>query len=592
MTLALGSSRGGAGRRPGSSSLGLALLAITAAACASPSSTPSGDDHDDGPNPAPACTPGLARSAAARLTHRQWARTVEDLLGLSTGDADAFTQGFTADPRTAGFDTGSSGLRVSAGLGRGYQTAAELLVDRVVTDARLFDALVPCDPAASSGDVCPRRFVEGFLARAFRRPPTGAEVERYLAAFDEGAALPEDTDTAFQAGARLVLEAALQSPKMLYRLEPDGPPAVDAPTPAAPDTDGARALDGYEVASRLSYFLWNTMPDDELFAAAEAGDLVTAEEVRAQATRMVDDPRARDVVLDFHEQWLRTREWNELIRDPEQFPNADDALPGSMREEARRFVSHVVLDQRRGLRALLTSRTTFVDGALAAVYGVSPPSDDGFAEVTLDATRRAGLLTQSGFLAFHADRSDPSPIKRGVYVQREVLCTKIPDPPGDADLDLPPRGGEIYTNRERVEAHTSPEGCQVCHGIINPTGFAFENYDALGGWRDADNGVPVDATAAIPLPGEDALEAAHAVDLVEALAERPDVHRCYATRLVRYGLGREDRASDACLLDRLQTLGLEGASVLELLVELAASEAMRFRAPAGPLDDPGAGGGA
>ncbi|MEO0326303.1 MAG: DUF1588 domain-containing protein, partial [Myxococcota bacterium] len=325
----------------------------------------------------------------------------------------------------------------------------------------------------------------------------------------------------------------------------------------------------------------NTMPDAALFAAAEAGALATEQEVAAQVDRMLDDARVSDVLEDFHAQWLDTDARGELLRAEPLPPGADAA----MTEETRRFVE-AETTAGGGLRALLTSRQSYVNADLAALYGVDGPAPgEGFQAVDLDANERAGLLTQPGFLAHYSDYADPSPIRRGVYVHRRILCTELDPPPGDADLELPPASPEARTNRQRVEAHTSPEGCQRCHADINPVGFAFESFDAVGRWRTTDNGEPVDTEVRVPFRAARDIEVDGPVAMAEALAERPEAHRCYATWWLRYARGRSETPEEACALDALgEASRSEDLGALDLLERLAKSRDVRFRRAEGDDD--------
>ncbi|MEM1417736.1 MAG: DUF1592 domain-containing protein, partial [Myxococcota bacterium] len=408
---------------------------------------------------------------------------------------------------------------------------------------------------------CASTLVATLGERAFRRPLEAAAQARYEA-FLEASAIVEGS---FAQGAAQLVAAMLQSPRFLHRIEAS----------QTPDGSGDVPLDGWEVASRLSYLLWNSMPDDALFEAARTGALGTAAEVEAQVDRMLAAPAAGDVLLDFHAQWLDTDAWGELVR-AEPLP---DGLEASLREQNRRFIAAETLGGG-GLRELLTSSQTYVDANLAAHYdeGLEAP-ELGFAAVALDPTRYAGFLTQPGFLAHFSDFAEPSSIRRGVFVHRRVLCTELDVPPGDADLEVPPATEARVTNRERVEAHTAAEGCQRCHAQINPAGFAFENFDAVGRWRDEDNGSPVDATASVPFRGAEDLEADGPVAMAHALAERPEAHRCYATWWFRYANGRDASRDEACLVDALgEASRREGVGALGLLERLAKSRALRYRA--------------
>jgi hypothetical protein len=321
--------------------------------------------------------------------------------------------------------------------------------------------------------------------------------------------------------------------------------------------------------------LWNSAPDEELLDAAEAGDLDTAEGIDEHARRMLADERAVGPVDDFHAQWLHVSRYENLTKSSD-FPGFDGvSMASSMKEETRRFIRHVVLELDGDFKTLMTSRTTFVNDELAAVYGLSG-SYPSFTEVELDESR-SGLLTQVGFLASHAYPDQPSPIHRGVFLQRQILCNEIPDPPGDVDTNLPPADPENNTNRKRIAAFTSGEACRSCHQLVNEPGYAFENYDAVGGWRDQDNGEDVDATGSIRLDGEDA-SFDGAVELIGAIADSEAAQSCYLRQWYRYGFARAETDADECTIAALEERFATGDySIQDMLVEFTKTKTFRYR---------------
>ena len=407
-------------------------------------------------------------------------------------------------------------------------------------------------------------WIEDIGARAFRRPLTNNEAMVLLDLFEQGPELGGSGDD-FADGVELVLSTLLQSPHFLYRME----------LSQTPNDAGLVPLNGWEVASKLSYALWNTMPDRELFAAADAGELGTADQVRAQAWRMLEDERAHAVVQDFHGQLMGTGNYGNIYKDPEDFPAYDPVLNETMRLEVEAFVEEVVFGEEAGVYSLFTAPYTFVNQDLAPIYGLSAAGSE-LQRVDLDPTQRGGLLLQSGFLASHADSTTPSSIHRGVFVDLEVLCLDLPDPPANV-TGLPAREPGA-TNRERVEQHTGEGTCGgTCHQeMINPAGFAFEGYDALGQVRELDNGFPVDASGSMTL-SEGAIAWATGREFVQLLAEHPDTHRCYAGHWLSYVQARKLGELDDPLLDRLGAESEQGLPIRELLVELVSSDSFRMR---------------
>src|SRR5690606_21132511 len=282
---------------------------------------------------------------------------------------------------------------------------------------------------------------------------------------------------------------------------------------------------GYEVASRLSYLIWQSMPDDELLDAAEAGVLSSPDGIRAQAERMLQDEKARPMVRAFHEKMAhmgpQTR-WSELTaRDPNLYPTFDASLAPLMSQETSRLFEHLVFEKNAGFKDLLTSPTAFVNARLAPLYGLDP---SGFGEelvpVDLDANLRPGIFTRVGFLTAYSLYNRSSPILRGAFLQKHVLCTQIGAPPPGAEGTPLPDGANLVTNRERVDAQTAGGDCVNCHHVfINPTGHALESFDAIGAYQthEKDTGAPIDTNANVMIGGQQVAVSGPA-DLMAAIA--------------------------------------------------------------------------
>ena len=532
---------------------------------ASASSDGDGSDGDDTPAPDAECEDGEGVPAPlpnlVRLTHRQYDNTIRDLVGIDDHPSSVFLP----DVSLAGFDNNAELLAVGDRLARDYRRAAEDLAGRVVADPELFAEIVPCDPA--TGDAgCADAFIRWFGGRAFRRALRDDEREVYAALFANAPGLyVEGTD--FAQGIRLVLEAMLQSPHFLYRVELSSPQDGEAMAP----------LSSFEIATRLSYMFWNSTPDDELLAAAADGLLDDPAGIAEQAERLLADPRATDPVADFHAQWLQVREYLDVAKDPTMFPEWSVEMGDAMQQENRRFIERVVFELAGGYRDLLTSPSTVVDDRLAAIYGVAAPAGAEFAPVELDSKQRAGVLTQIGFLASRAYTNMTSPIHRGVFVQRQLLCAALPDPPPGIDPNLPPLEGDIHTTRDAVEAHTAAAECTGCHSLINAPGFALEGYDAIGRTRSEDNGWPIDD--AVTLVIDDAqVEIDGGVALAHAIADSTQGQRCYATQWFRYANMRKETPEDLCTIDGLVTaLADEGMPVQDLMIALTQTKTFRNR---------------
>jgi hypothetical protein len=585
---------------PGSTAvmvLRLALAALPLVACQGSIEDPSGSGrvaaHGGGPgliddHPQASCSPGdpPTTTRLARLTHKQYANSIAALTGViiaaaagpapqapqlpASGMDLKVTADFLADQHQAGFDRGLD-LQVGEVLARSYRDAAEKVADAVVTTPAAYARVVGCDPAL--GDACARGFIADFGRRSFRRPLTDLEQTSYFTLFKRGPALV-DTGDDFQRGVRIVLEALLQSPKFLYRVELS---AGDA---------GARvALNGYEVASRLSYALANTTPDALLLQAAGDDRLKTADDVAAQATRLLSDSAAaRETVRDFHHQWLDLDVYpNKLAKDAKLYPSVTPALAPVLQSEVERFVDAVTFDRKRGLASLFTAPFSFVNKTTAPIYGVAGSFDDTLKEVPLDPTQRAGIVTQLGFLATRAFSTTSSPIHRGVFIQRRILCATIPDPPPNIPALPAVDGTQIRTTRQQVDQHTAPEPCASCHHtLINPVGFGLENFDAIGRYRTQENSVTIDASGDLAGTVADA-RFGSGVTLARALAEAPEARSCYARNLFRYTLGRAEGSGDTCALDALaDKLKDDDYTAVDLMTDLTRTRAFLYRTAEAP----------
>jgi len=502
------------------------------------------------------------RSAFPRLTHAQWENSVRDVLRLE--QRPGFSASFTGDPLGGVFDNNEAVLSVTPNLWADYQRAAEELAALVVADPARVAALVPPDEGQGN-EARARAFIETVGKRAYRRPLAAAEVDKLVALFNLAPTVIDGDP--FLAGVEHVLSAIFQSPHFVYRVEGT----------QEPREDGLIPLGAYELASRLSYLLWNTMPDDVLFEAAAAGELDTKEGLRTHAERMLADPQARDVVLSFHRQLFDWKKFGDLYKDPAVFPEFGPEMGQDLVREAELFVEDVVFTQEGGLNELLTSRTAFVNDRLAGLYEVDAPSGAEFGKVELDAEKRSGILTRAGFLAANGTARASDPIHRGVFVNLRVLCARLPPPPNNVP-PLPPVEGK--TTREIVASHTGKGTCGAsCHGtLINPAGFAFENYDAIGRYRAEDNGFPVNAADAYPLGGGMA-SFNDAISWSQMLAESREANECFARNWLEFAYGRDAVVEDAELITKLGEESRTGMSVKELLLELIASDAFSTRRP-------------
>jgi hypothetical protein len=320
------------------------------------------------------------------------------------------------------------------------------------------------------------------------------------------------------------------------------------------------------------------MPDRELFAAAAAGHLGTAAEIDAQARRLIADPRAREVVAAFFSDWLALDGLPERTKNAKAYPEYGDALVAAMQQETPAFARNVVFDGDGRWATLVGGHFSFVNQALGAVYGAGSVRGTTFQRVDLDPTQRAGFLTHAGFLALTGSADGSNPPRRGKQIASKLLCLEIPPPPPNVPDPKPATAGG--TTRARFVEHDTNDCARGCHTLIDPIGFAFENYDGIGKYRTTDNGLPVDASGSITLDGG-ARNFVGAVDLARLLADSAQARACFAKGWMKFALVREVGAGDeASLQASVGAFGRPDATVRDLLVAVATSRSFRYRAPA------------
>ncbi len=528
------------------------------------SSTGGEDDtgSDSGLPPETACAePAVGLQPLRRLTRAQYTRTVRDLLGIETDIAD----GFPSDERLGAFESNAIAPISNLGVEQ-YMSAAETLASDAMTLHR--DEVVGCDPVAMGEDPCAESFIRTMGTRAHRRPLSEDDVQLYLGVFD-GAREASDFDGAI----RLVLQTMLQSPYFLYHVEVQGQSEL-------PAGDGSViAVDDYELASRLSYYLWGSMPDDTLFAAADSGALADPDGLAEQAERLLADPRASETIASFHLQWLHVDDMTAVDKDEELFPEFDEGLKAAMQQEVGDFASYVVREGDGNLRTLMSgSFTTSEDPQLLALYGVERPAGHLSGDpIALDPAQRAGLLTQPALLAKAAHTDQSSPVHRGVVVRENFLCQPLPAPPDDVD-DTPPDPDPDATTRERFDEHTSDPACAACHVLIDGLGFGFENYDAVGAFRTMEGNLPVDASGEVVATADIDGPFEGAVELAGMLASSANVQQCVSRQWLNFAVGRVVGDEDSCSTDAVYTaFESSDLDIPTLILSVVSSDAFRYR---------------
>jgi hypothetical protein len=513
-------------------------------------------------------TTDIVQTPLRRLTRFEYANSVRALLQVDPAPA---LEQLPVDEETNGFDNNSGVLTVSPLHAEKYVFVSETLARSAVQNLSLLTA---CEPAATGAEACALEFARSFGRKAYRRPITSADEQALLTAYRAGS-----TGGSHAEGIEVMIRAALQSPDFLYRLEPMG--ASDA-------TERLVPLTHFEIATRLSFLIWGSGPDDALLDAAERGELATKEQVGTKARAMLQDEKARVSVANFFDQWANTDRLEITTKQTDLFPTFTTELRDAMARELPAFLDHVIFSGDHLLGTLLTAPVAFVNGPLAEVYGVSAPagSDTTLVRVDLPENQgRAGLLTQAGFLSVQGHPDQTSPVLRGKFVRTMMLCQPPPPPPDDVNISLPDidQGG---TARERFGAHlTAGTSCSGCHALMDPIGLAFEHFDAMGRFRELDNGREIDATGEIHETTDPSLAGGFdgVAELAAKLAASEQVRNCVATQWFRFASGRLEANPDSCSLATMQTtFNTSNGDVIELVVAMTESDAFRFRAPVTP----------
>ncbi|MEM9195202.1 MAG: DUF1592 domain-containing protein [Myxococcota bacterium] len=498
--------------------------------------------------------PEYAYPAAAvpRLTQSQYRRAVQDILGENVVPPPALEPDVSIDGFVA---IGAAQTSVSARGVEQYEAAAYSVAAQALSEENR-GALVSCAPAGARDDGCATTVVQQVGRRAFRRDVTAEETTQLVAIAGEAGETLND----FYSGLEFALAAILQSPHFLFRAE-------------LPD---AGRFGGYALASKLSFLLWDSVPDDELLDAAAAGTLDSDEGLRAQAERLLASPRAAAGVRAFFSQLYRLDGLDDVVKDPTVFTYASSDLGPFAREETLRVMEYFVLEGDRDYRELMSLERTWVNRELAALYMLPARSPEGFGEVFYpESSPRRGLLGHASVLNLHSHPVASSATLRGKFIRESLLCGQVPAPPGDVDTSLPEASADARTLRERLQTHRENPSCATCHNFLDPIGLGLENFDAVGRYRDTELDAVIDPSGEL-----DGTAFADAIELGEAIADHPDYIRCLVSNVVRYAQSRRDpeevqvdylteafeargRRIRALLLDLVMTPGFRSAGEVE-----------------------------
>jgi hypothetical protein len=488
------------------------------------------------------------RVTLRRLNQTEYRNTVRDLLGTTSDPSTAFQ----TDTEANGFDNNGDLLSLSPQRLNQYQQAAAALATEAL-QAPIRAKILPCDPA--TGDACITTFVTTLGARAYRRALAPDEVTGYLdlaaKARTAGATPDEVVNT--------VLQALLVSPHFLFHVELD-----PSPTSATPHPLGA-----YELASRLSYMVYASMPDDALFAAAQTGGLVDPAQLQTQLTRMLADPKSV-FAQNFSEQWLGVRTVDTAQPDITLFPSFNAQLGQSMKREVDLFFDEFVRTNLP-LESLLTANFTYIDDRLATHYGL-PSVGAAMKRVDLTTTQRGGLFGMGALMTATSRGNRTSPVARGRWTLSELLCQDPPPPPAGVNI---PSDAVITatTEREFLASHRQNPTCAACHNQMDPIGLALENYDAIGAWRSMDHGQAIDASGVLP----NGATFNGARELSQVVAMDPRFRPCLAGAVLTYALGRSMRPADAPYLSALSQASTASVGLRDVLTRIVASDPFRQR---------------
>jgi Protein of unknown function (DUF1592)/Protein of unknown function (DUF1588)/Protein of unknown function (DUF1595)/Protein of unknown function (DUF1587)/Protein of unknown function (DUF1585) len=503
-------------------------------------------------------------SPIRRLNRVEYNNTVSDLLKDNSAPADSFTL-----EEQSSFDNDANVLRVSRLLAEGYLGAAEALANSALSKPET----LPCAATAALGDVaaqeaCATQLIDTWGPKAYRRPLAAEERSRLLGTFRSARAFLD-----FNRSASTVLQTMLMSPQFLYRIESGAP--VDG-------NPGVLKVDPWGLASRLSYFLWASTPDEALLAAANEGRLVTAADVRREAERMYGSPRSRAMVRRFTRHWLELTNVDQQGKDETLFPDYTAEIGALMRTQTETLAEHLYFDGGGTLGTMLTAPYSYMNKTLATFLGVTGPQGEAFEKVELDPTKHSGVLTEPAFLSYNATVDRTHPIYRGVFVMRQLLCAPPGAPPPGIVDGTESAAGPNPTQRERLLAHRTNPSCAACHERIDPIGLTFENFDASGRWQAAEaSGDPVDASGGLVGTDVDG-PVANAIELTQKLAQSAQVQKCVTVNWFRFANGRGEVMNDSCSIARVSdAVTNAGGDLRELVLSLTQTDAFLYRAAPG-----------
>lgn len=527
----------------------LLAAAVVTAACTGVISTQ--DDELGATEPAGEELPPLSvepnTSRIKLLTESQYENAIHDIFGSEV----VLLTNLDPDQEQAGFETVGSSTKVVSPLAlERFEAAASGVAGQVVSVEAVEERVFTCEPSGLSDSDCMSTILQSVGERAWRRPLTTDELKRYT---DIGIAAAE-RESSFEDGVVVALSGLLQSPNFLYR--------VELATIPDENVSAERWYDDYEMASRLSFFLWNTIPDEELLAAAEQGELTTDEGLEVQLQRMLASQKFRQGLRNLFSELLDLNRLDSLTKLSSVYPQMSPELGPDAREETLLLLEDIVIDRDADYREFFTSKKTFINRRLAALYQVPAPDLDGFAAIDLpENDPRGGFLTHASFLSLKAKPSSTSAVLRGRFVRETLLCGKIPEPPGDVDFSEF-EASQLPTIRQRTEAHLSNPTCAACHSGMDPIGFGLEQFNGIGQFRTLENDVVIEPAGDLDgVPFDDALGLGHAI------AEHPKLPGCLTKSVYRYATAAGESDGEEVLLKYLEKDFVDSGHSVKALIE-------------------------
>ncbi len=501
------------------------------------------------------------RVTIRRLNKVEYNNTIRDLLGIDFKPAD----NFPTDDAGYGFDNIGDVLSLPPLLLEKYLAAAEQIAEKTFKDEAakkrfMNPPIQPKKPDDPKNKTALRYFAE----RAWRRPLSDQELRRITGFVQLATQNGETVDQ----GVQLAMQAVLVSPHFLFRIEQDR---------AGTRPDGAHPVGEFELAARLSYFLWASTPDDELLNLSAEGKLRKPEVLQAQVKRMLTDPKARALSENFAPQWLQIRGLKSFAPDPKLFPTFDEPLRNAMLRETEAFFQYIV-DEDRSVLELIDSDYTLMNERLAKHYGIAGVKGDEFRKIKLPDRRRGGVLAQASVLTVTSNPTRTSPVKRGKWIMDNILGTPPPPPPPDVpELKEENKAALSGTLRQRMEQHRANPSCASCHQRMDPLGFGFENFDVIGAWREKEGKFPVDASGVLP----DGKKFNGPAELRGILKQREgDFCRCLTEKMLTYALGRGMERFDRCTIDEIaRNLSKNQYRFSGLVFDIVKSDAFQMRRP-------------